>query len=334
MRYHFSVDLLADRPPNKPRLKEEKYIKFIQEALEAYIPCSVQPGTEEKTCFKDVVAADLLPYRTEQGITKEMINQARPRGVLYQIINHKLYRQRDCLFPSRCSGIEHFLLKLTDMLPDMELVINVHDHPQLSIYEPSPYPVFSFSKTSNYQDILYPAWTFWEGGPATASYPRGLGRWDEMRERLEESSEKTQWDDKKNLGFFRGSRTSSERDPLVLLSRRKRDLVNAKYTKNQAWRSDKDTLGEKPASEVKLEEHCGFKYLFNFRGVAASFRFKHLFLCNSLVLHVDSDWVEFFYPAMKPWIHYVPVKNDLSDVEELLEFAMRNDGLVRQIADR
>ena len=38
-----------------------------------------------------------------------------------------------------------------------------------------------------------------------------------------------------------------------------------------------------------------YKYLFNFRGVAASFRFKHLFLCNSLVFHVGpqsrSDFV-------------------------------------------
>ncbi|GAV02866.1 hypothetical protein RvY_13378 [Ramazzottius varieornatus] len=320
----------------KSRKNREKYYKLIQEALEAYIPCTVQLGTEEKTCFKDVVHSDLLPYRTRSthGITKAMIDQASQRGVLYQIINHYLYRQKACSFPSRCSGIEHFLLKLVHILPDMELVINVHDYPQVSIHEPNPYPVFSFSKTPKYQDILCPAWTFWEGGPAIASYPRGLGRWDEMRERLSESSEKYQWENKKSVGFFRGSRTSGERDPLVLLSRRWPDLVDAKYTKNQAWKSENDTLGDEPASEVKLEDHCEYKYLYNFRGVAASFRFKHLFLCNSLVFHVGQDWVEFFYSALKPWVHFVPVKNDISDVEELLEFAKDNDGLVRQIADR
>ena len=32
-------------------------------------------------------------------------------------------------------------------------------------------------------DIMYPAWTFWEGGPAVwPIYPTGLGRWDEQRE--------------------------------------------------------------------------------------------------------------------------------------------------------
>lgn len=55
------------------------------------------------------------------------------------------------------------------------------------------------------------------------------------------------------------------------------------------------------------------RYLFNFRGVAASFRLKHLFLCDSVVFHVGDEWIEFFYPAMKPWVHYIPVKKDLSD---------------------
>jgi protein glucosyltransferase len=31
-------------------------------------------------------------------------------------------------------------------------------------------------------DIMYPAWTFWEGGPAVwPIYPTGLGRWDQQR---------------------------------------------------------------------------------------------------------------------------------------------------------
>lgn len=57
-----------------------------------------------------------------------------------------------------------------------------------------------------------------------------------------------------------------------------------------------------------------YRYLFNFRGVAASFRLKHLFLCGSLVFHVGEEWLEFFYPQLKPWVHYVPVRSDLSDV--------------------
>lgn len=35
------------------------------------------------------------------------------------------------------------------------------------------------------------------------------------------------------------SRTSAERDPLILLSRGQPELVDAEYTKNQAWKSEK-----------------------------------------------------------------------------------------------
>ena len=75
-----------------------------------------------------------------------------------------------------------------------------------------------------------------------------------------------------------------------------------------------------------------FRYLFNFRGVAASFRLKHLFLCNSLVFHVGDEWLEFFYDALKPWIHYIPVEPSLRDARELIEFAVANDNVAKQIA--
>ena len=41
------------------------------------------------------------------------------------------------------------------------------------------------------------------------------------------------WNQKSNVGFFRGSRTSRDRDPLILLSRKVPHLVDAKFTKNQ-----------------------------------------------------------------------------------------------------
>ena len=31
----------------------------------------------------------------------------------------------------RCNGVEHFILNIIDKLPNMELIINVHDYPQV-----------------------------------------------------------------------------------------------------------------------------------------------------------------------------------------------------------
>jgi len=71
-----------------------------------------------------------------------------------------------------------------------------------------------------------------------------LGRWDLHRKSLSEAAAEYPWNKKQNKGFFRGSRTSSERDSLVLLSREYPDLVDAMYTKNQAWKSNAVSLTE------------------------------------------------------------------------------------------
>ena len=59
--------------------------------------------------------------------------------------------------------------------------------------------MFSFSKTARHGDILYPAWAFWEGGPAIQLYPRGLGRWDLHRESLARAANSTPWADKESV---------------------------------------------------------------------------------------------------------------------------------------
>lgn len=45
----------------------------------------------------------------------------------------------------RCSGVEHFILEIISELPDLEVLINVRDHPQCHKFAP-PMPVLSFSK--------------------------------------------------------------------------------------------------------------------------------------------------------------------------------------------
>ncbi|KAI4487928.1 hypothetical protein M0802_011690 [Mischocyttarus mexicanus] len=298
--------------------KYTKYIEAINEAERNYIECNAT----RCECFNNIIIRDLKPFK-KNGISKELIDIARTR-------------EKDCMFPSRCAGIEHFIFKIIDNLNDMDLVVNTRDYPQSNKHFGKPLPIFSFSKTPQYYDIMYPAWAFWEGGPAISLYPRGLGRWDQHRQLLDKASKNIPWDKKKEKVFFRGSRTSSERDNLILLSRENPNLIDAQYTKNQAWKSDEDTLHAPPASEVPLESHCAYKYLFNYRGVAASFRYKHLFLCRSLVFHVGDEWTEFYYDAMKPWIHFIPVPKDATQthLKELIQFAIDNDALSEEIANR
>ncbi|KAG5896397.1 hypothetical protein JTB14_009602 [Gonioctena quinquepunctata] len=309
--------------------KYSHYLEFVQEAKEKYVPCDVS----KCSCHTSVVTDDLKPFKN--GISRKSIEEVKSKGTKYQIISNRLYRDKNCMFPARCAGVEYFLLTLLAKLPDAEFILNTRDWPQIHQKYGLFGPVFSFSKTSDYYDIMYPAWSFWEGGPAISLYPRGIGRWDNHRSKLGKLGNSSSWSEKIPKAFFRGSRTSSERDPLVLLSRENPTIVDAQYTKNQAWKSDADTLHAPPAKEVSFEDHCKYKYLFNFRGVAASFRFKHILLCKSLVFHVGNEWQEFFYPALRPWIHYIPVESNASKetIRELIDFAMYHDDVAKEIAE-
>lgn len=133
--------------------KYEKYIAAIQKAESSYVECNAT-GCE---CFKNIIVRDLKPFK-KNGLSKELIDMARTRGTFYQIIGGELYREKDCMFPSRCAGIEHFLLKIVSNLTDMDFVVNTRDYPQSSQHFGRPLPVFSFSKHGHFgkEDLLYP----------------------------------------------------------------------------------------------------------------------------------------------------------------------------------
>lgn len=42
--------------------------------------------------------------------------------------------------------MEHFILQVIDRLPDVEMVVNVRDYPQVPSWVQPTLPVFSFSK--------------------------------------------------------------------------------------------------------------------------------------------------------------------------------------------
>lgn len=297
-------------------------LTVVKKAQENYVP----PKSKSCDCFLNQIKKDLKKWRSN-GITFDMIETSKKFGVHYQIINHRLYREKNCKFPARCEGIEHFILQIINKLPDLELIINVNDWPQTMLHH--TLPIFSFSKDDSLNgDILYPAWSFWCGGPVIEQHPTGIGRFDILRNQISEIEIK--WKDKIDKVFFRGSRTSQERDWLIILSKSHPHILDAKYTKNQAWKSPQDTLGMDPAPVVSFADHCKYKYLINTRGVAASFRYKHLFLCRSLVFNIESNWIEFFYSELKPWVHYVPVTSE--NFVQRLSFLRSNENIAQKIA--
>lgn len=289
---------------------------------------------EEEGFYRDVAAAQLAPWR-QSGIRREDLDKARALDrplVKYQILGGRLYRDEKCYFQARCAGIERFLSEIAPELPDLEFLVNVQDHPVTSIR--SPLPVFSFSKVpSEHADILYPAWAFWEGGPTLQVIPSW--RWDLTRRELLDAGDALSWEEKKPAVFFRGSRTNETRDPYILYGQKHPDLWDVRYTLNQSQKQTDyvtKTLGLAPAEPVSPRDHCAYRYLLNFDGVAASFRLKNVLACGGLVFYVEPRWEEFFYSKLVPGEHYVPLSLDVEEAARTVEALRADDARARRIA--
>ena len=81
---------------------------------------------------------------------------------------------------------------------------------------------------------------------------------------------------------------------------------------------------------AKMMRH---KYNFDtFGDCACSQRFPKLLLGGTVALRSMDKGAVFITPLVKPWVHYVPINANASDVIEKIEFLRANDARAREIA--
>lgn len=68
-----------------------------------------------------------------------------------------------------------------------------------------------------------------------------------------------------------------------------------------------------------------YKYQINVDGTVAAYRFPYLLNGNSLILKQESHYYEHFYDDLKPFVHFVPINRDLSNLTKALEWSINND---------
>lgn len=66
--------------------------------------------------------------------------------------------------------------------------------------------------------------------------------------------------------------------------------------------------------QVSLPDHRPYKYLIDCPGIGYSARTKWLLAMGRPLFILDRDVVEHWHDELVPWLHYVPVKPDLSDL--------------------
>lgn len=161
------------------------------------------------------------------------------------------------------------------------------------------------------------------------------------------------WASRSDKAVFRGSPSGPApaaepnlRLRLVEMARARPDLLDAGITKwTSTMRIHRGARGpaahnvvpaakadRRVAEFIPIEKQARrFKYTVAVDGHVAPFRVPACMFHGILVLKPESKWRTWYAPKMSPWIHFVPVAADLSDLFEKIEWCRTNDVACRRI---
>lgn len=87
------------------------------------------------------------------------------------------------------------------------------------------------------------------------------------------------------------------------------------------------------SKKLTINSISNYKYILSIEGNIAAFRLSLELSYNSVILLVKSDFYIWYQPLLKPWIHYVPIKQDLSDLIQKIDWCKKNDKKCKKIAN-
>lgn len=148
---------------------------------------------------------------------------------------------------------------------------------------------------------------------------------------------KPAWKDRKPLAFWRGGSSGCERPTLRLR------ILDCLYDSPNAdvrftpggWEFNDRDIPQKyfTSARASIETHVENKYILIVDGNCIASAHQWVFGSGSvpiMITHPDNDY--WFKRYLKPMIHYVPIKYDLSDLQEKLQWLVDNDAESEQIA--
>jgi hypothetical protein len=95
----------------------------------------------------------------------------------------------------------------------------------------------------------------------------------------------------------------------------------------RAYFSSNSVPKENIYAPSKMERHdmINYKYILDIDGNASTWDATAWKLnSGSVIFKTDSNWEQWFYKEYKPWVHYVPVADDFSDIQERYKWCEAN----------
>ena len=160
----------------------------------------------------------------------------------------------------------------------------------------------------------------------------------------------TSWSKKKNKVVFRGSATQCGSD-LDTNQRLKAsqygfehpELLNVgitdwkqrmkKFKGEEMKIIDKNKFHFDVVQPLTRQQQSEYKYILHIPGYVGAFRLASEFRMHSVILIVNSEHKLWFTHLLVPYEHFIPVKNDLSDLLDITKWCIKNDKKCKKIAE-
>lgn len=107
----------------------------------------------------------------------------------------------------------------------------------------------------------------------------------------------------------------------------------AGFMNNDPPRSVVNLTGIEQAGFTPLNKWAHYKYYLNIDGVVMGGRMNKLLSLGGVVLQHQAGYYEHFEDILEPYVHYVPIAYDLSDLVSTVQWLQDNDVEARRIAE-
>lgn len=160
------------------------------------------------------------------------------------------------------------------------------------------------------------------------------------------------WSERQDVLFWRGTTTglrNLDRNKLEVLPRFKLcreakglgNLADIKFiklvqvTNSQEREFIQKALeqGEYFGQHVPFEQFSDYKYIIQIGGNGTSWGLLKKLRLGSCILLVEGEWQNWHERCIREWEHYVPVKADLSDLQQQLDWCQAHDREAAAIAE-
>jgi hypothetical protein len=288
----------------------------------------------------------------EKGICLEKLDKdwskikSRKEFGRYQVIKSKVYGPKSSIRDLLEVMVERYPVPDVDFIYYHGDIILTRDRKELGTYnfqkKKFEAPIFVSAKEKwDDKRILFIDWYYY-------IKENGTG-WNRLIQNINDYYIEYPWNAKREIALWRGasvdgiyeldSWTKFPRGYAVYLCQSVcPDLVDAGFTRYWKFTRKEDEMAMKKVmglvAEISPVDQMYYKYLIDIDGVTCTYpSLQWKLLTGSCVLKQVTSDIMWFYKELKPWVHYVPLKEDLSDLPERVMWVRIHDAEAREIGE-